>query len=177
VSDGFDRIKPPERRLIERAAGPRLDSEDADAEGRAALFTAGPARDRERARERAAHERAGREAAGREAVGRGGAGRDGAGRDGGGREAAGRERRGTERPAADPQGGERRAAPGAGADRGSGAGGLAVHCSRCDATSPLDAGTAVRSALPLFLVVPWRDHPVFAICPACRHRAWLRIET
>lgn len=53
---------------------------------------------------------------------------------------------------------------------------LAVHCARCGATSPLDAATAVRSALPLFLVAPWRDHPVFAVCPAGRHRAWLRVQ-
>jgi hypothetical protein len=50
----------------------------------------------------------------------------------------------------------------------------AVHCSRCDATSPLDLAGAARAAFPLFLVAPWRDHPVFAVCPACRHRAWLR---
>jgi hypothetical protein len=118
--EGFDRIKPPDRRIMERPAGPRLDSEDADADGRAALFTAGPARDRERA----AKERAGRDAA-----------------------------------------------------RGGAAEGLAVHCSGCDATTPLDAGTALRAALPLFLVVPWRDHPIFAVCPSCDRRTWLRVAT
>jgi hypothetical protein len=128
--EGFDRIKPPDRRIMERAAGPRLDSEDADAEGRAALFTAGLQRDRDRA----ARERAG----------------------GAGRESA--RRRGHER--------------GAGQ---AAAGGLAVHCSRCDVTSPLDAGAALRSALPLFLVAPWRDHPLFAVCPACGHRSWLKL--
>lgn len=56
---------------------------------------------------------------------------------------------------------------------------ITVHCSRCEATSPVDAGTALRSALPLVLVAPWRDHPVFAVCPACRRRSWLRpgVET
>ncbi|MGI8874237.1 MAG: hypothetical protein ACR2KP_07915 [Egibacteraceae bacterium] len=56
---------------------------------------------------------------------------------------------------------------------------ITVHCSRCKATSPVDAGTALRSTLPLFLVAPWRDHPVFAVCPACRRRSWLRpgVET
>lgn len=49
-----------------------------------------------------------------------------------------------------------------------------VHCSRCDETTPVDAGTALRSVVPLFLVAPWRDHPVFAVCPACRRRSWLR---
>lgn len=58
-------------------------------------------------------------------------------------------------------------------DRSEG-GALTVHCERCDAASSLDAATALRSALPLFLVAPWRSHPVFAVCPACRRRAWLR---
>lgn len=62
-----------------------------------------------------------------------------------------------------------------GAERFGGSRGTAtVHCSRCGETSPLDAGTALRSALPLFLVAPWRDHPVFAVCPACGRRSWLR---
>lgn len=56
---------------------------------------------------------------------------------------------------------------------------ITVHCSRCEVTSPVAAGTALRSALPLFLLAPWRDHPVFAVCPACRRRSWLRpgVET
>lgn len=53
---------------------------------------------------------------------------------------------------------------------------LEVHCSRCGATSALDAAAAVRLALPLFLLAPWREHPVFAVCPAGRHRAWLRVS-
>ena len=50
---------------------------------------------------------------------------------------------------------------------------LAVHCSRCDATTPMALPGVLRSALPLFLVAPWKRHPVFAVCPACVHRAWL----
>lgn len=53
--------------------------------------------------------------------------------------------------------------------------GLSLHCRRCGATSPLDAGVALRAAIPLFLVVPWRDHPIFALCPACGYRSWLRL--
>jgi hypothetical protein len=109
----FDRIKPPEQRVRERADGARLDAAGADPDGRAALFTSGVARDVERGRRRDAEATPGHRAA--------------------------------------------------------------VHCSRCDATTPLDPATAVRAALPLFLVVPWRDHPLFAICPACRHRAWLKL--
>lgn len=98
--DQFDRIKPPEQRLLERREGHRLDAQDADRGGRATLFTQG-----------------------------------------------------------------RRMSRGAA---------VSVHCSRCGASSPVDAGTALRSVLPLFLVAPWRDHPVFAVCPACGRRAWLR---
>jgi hypothetical protein len=103
---GFDRIKPPEQRLLERGLGPRLEpggAPEAGREGRAALFTAGGAPERTPV-----------------------------------------------------------------------LAGVALHCSGCDATTPLDAGVALRAALPLFLVAPWRDHPLFALCPACRRRAWLR---
>lgn len=57
------------------------------------------------------------------------------------------------------------------------ASGLVLHCSRCERTSPLDASTALRSAIPLFLVAPWRRHPFFAVCPAGGHRAWLRVQS
>lgn len=53
--------------------------------------------------------------------------------------------------------------------------GLALHCSRCQVTTPLDVGVALRAAIPVFLVAPWRDHPIFALCPACERRAWLRL--
>ncbi len=133
---GFDRIKPPERRLLERLSGPRLDDAEADAEGRAALFTAGTGQAEDRARQRARGEAAGRaEAAARAAA--------------------------TE-PAESTSGGVL---------------GLVVHCRRCDATSPIDVQSAVRAVLPLALVAPWRRHPVFAVCPACRHRAWLRVTS
>lgn len=95
---GFDRIKPPQQRLLERDATP-------DPEGRAALFT----------------------------------------------------------------GGGDRPATGAITD------GLVLECSRCGAASALDPAMAVRAALPLFLLAPWRSHPLFAVCPAGRHRAWLRV--
>lgn len=98
----FDRIKAPEQRLRARPEGTRLDSAEADADGRAALYS-------------------------------------------------------QTRPAV----AERSSRP-------------SVHCSRCEQTSLLDAATALRSALPLVLVAPWRDHPVFAVCPACRRRSWLR---
>lgn len=98
---GFDRIKPPERRLLERTEDPRLDSGEADPKGRGALYTGGARRSKS--------------------------------------------------PAV-----------------------VTVHCSRCEVASRLDAGTALRSAAPLFLVAPWKDHPVFAVCPACRRRSWLR---
>lgn len=55
--------------------------------------------------------------------------------------------------------------------------GLALHCSRCGGTTALDAGVALRAAIPLFLVLPWREHPIFALCPACDRRAWLRLSS
>jgi hypothetical protein len=103
----FDRIKPPDRRLLERPDERRPDSSEADPQGRAALFT------------------------------RGGA------------------------PAQD-----LRHTPL----------GITVHCSWCGRTSPLDAQTALRSAVPLVLFAPWRSHPLFAVCPACHRRAWLRVQ-
>lgn len=101
VAEGspFDRIKTPEQRLLQRTEGYRLDDQDPDLQGRAALFTQG---------------------------------------------------------------------------RRSSGPGLTVVCSRCEAASAVDAGTALRSLLPAFLVAPWRDHPVFAVCPSCRRRTWLR---
>jgi hypothetical protein len=98
----FDRIKPPEDRLLRRAGGQRLSDPDADPAGRAALFSASS-------------------------------------------------------PASTPAG-------------------LRLHCSRCGEWSALDAATALRAAVPLFLVAPWRDYPLFAVCPAGRHRAWLRLS-
>jgi hypothetical protein len=98
---GFDRIKPPDRRLLERPDSGGLD--DADPAGRAALFSSAPG----------------------------------------------------EAPAG-------------------GTLGLAVRCSRCGSVSSLDTRTALRAAFPLFLVAPWRRHPVFAVCPACRRRWWSR---
>jgi hypothetical protein len=51
---------------------------------------------------------------------------------------------------------------------------LEVSCSRCGKTTAVDARTALRAALPLVLLAPWKPHPVFAVCPACGYRAWLR---
>ena len=55
-------------------------------------------------------------------------------------------------------------------------GGFRVHCSRCDATTGIDSRTALRMAAPLFLVAPWKSHPVFAVCPGCGVRSWLRVR-
>lgn len=52
---------------------------------------------------------------------------------------------------------------------------LQVHCSRCDRTTGLDVAEAVGLALPLVLLAPWKDHPVFARCPACSRRSWVRV--
>lgn len=49
-----------------------------------------------------------------------------------------------------------------------------VHCARCGASSVMDLPTLLHSLCPLFLFVPWLPHPLFAICPACGRRSWLR---
>lgn len=51
---------------------------------------------------------------------------------------------------------------------------MAAACDRCGETTPLDLRGLVRAAFPMVVLVPWRSHPVFALCPACHHRAWLR---
>lgn len=104
---GFDRIKPPEQRLLEREARRAVPGEG-DPTGREALFT----------------------------------GAD-----------------------------ERPTGPGIVESLPS----VEVHCSRCDETATLDPGAALKAALPLFLLAPWRSHPVFAVCPGGRHRAWLKV--
>ena len=82
-------------------------------------------------------------------------------------------------PEGDPQG---RAALFTGADEAVGAApagpasGFTVTCSSCETVSAVDARTLGRMAVPLFLVLPWRRHPVFAVCPACSTRAWLRVR-
>ena len=54
--------------------------------------------------------------------------------------------------------------------------GFRVHCSRCDSTTAVDSRTALRLAAPLFLLAPWKSHPVFAVCPTCGARSWLRVR-
>ena len=54
--------------------------------------------------------------------------------------------------------------------------GFRVSCSRCLATTRVDARTAARLAAPLFLLAPWKSHPVFAVCPVCGTRSWLRVR-
>ncbi len=80
---------------------------------------------------------------------------------------------------ADPQG---RAALFTGADeavrsaRAGPAEGFRVVCSRCRETTSVDTRTAVRLAAPLFLLAAWKSHPVFAVCPSCGIRSWLRVR-
>lgn len=55
--------------------------------------------------------------------------------------------------------------------------GVALRCSRCGNISALDLRSALKAALPLVLVAPWRAQPLFARCPACDRRSWLAVET
>ena len=186
---GFDRIKPPEKRIPERQAGRRPDAPEADREGRAAVFrpptdpeppapVAGdrvaPPPSREPRRRRpdidvasAAH-----------------VDEDGTGDldDLAGDQASDlgaddlgepvtidppRRRARPEDPA-DPEQAAREARVPTGRSV------LQVECSHCGITAPMPLGAAVRRALPLALVVPTRSHPVFATCPCGERRTWLR---
>ena len=51
---------------------------------------------------------------------------------------------------------------------------LQVECSHCGVTCPMPLGTAVKRAFPLAVVLPNRSHPVFATCPCGERRTWLK---
>lgn len=165
---GFDRIKPPDARIRQRDPSRRPDAEDADREGRAAVFrppavddppappTAPPAGVPDPPRRRRPDVDVGEDPRDEEVTidppparpredGGGGAGADE-----GGTQAAREARVPTGRSV------------------------LHMECSHCGITAPMPLGTAVRRALPLALVVPTRSHPVFATCPCGERRTWLR---
>lgn len=49
-----------------------------------------------------------------------------------------------------------------------------VQCGRCGASSVMDLPTLLGSVWPVFLFLPWLPYPLFAVCPACGRRSWLR---
>lgn len=51
---------------------------------------------------------------------------------------------------------------------------LQVECSHCGVTCPMPLGTAVKRAFPLAVVLPNKSHPVFATCPCGERRTWLK---
>lgn len=51
---------------------------------------------------------------------------------------------------------------------------LHVECGHCGVTCPLPFGHALRQAVPLVVLAPWKSHPVFATCPCGERRAWLK---
>lgn len=128
---GFDRIKPPDRRLLERDEQREPDSSRADRQGRAALFSAS-----------------------------GQATTPGAG-------ARPRQRKQASPPPEAPSPPEGRSLP-------EGPSPLHVECGHCGVTAPLPLGDAVRKALPLVVIAPWKSHPIFATCPCGQRRAWLK---
>ncbi|MEE8599564.1 hypothetical protein [Euzebya tangerina] len=121
---GFDRIKPPEKRLLEREEARQPDSRRADTAGRAGLFSV-------------SGEPSTPGAGVRSAV---------------------------------------RSSQAASTGSGAGPRPFRVTCSRCDATRSVAVGDALKGVLPLALVAPWRSHPIFAMCPTGRHRAWLKVR-
>lgn len=54
---------------------------------------------------------------------------------------------------------------------------LLVICSRCDVESGINLWDARKIFAPPFLVANPLSGRVFGRCPACEHRAWLRIRT
>ena len=49
---------------------------------------------------------------------------------------------------------------------------ILVHCSACDAVTPLTAFSFLVQHLPAWLWVPWRKQSHFMRCPACGKFAW-----
>lgn len=149
---GFDRIKPPEKRLLEREQSRQPDSGEADPTGRAGLFSAAgepttpgagvPRTPRDGATSRVTPRTAAPE------PGHAGRGSDPAA------DAAGQ----VPRPEGLPEGGSI----------------LRMECQHCGVTAPMPLRGAIKRALPLALVAPWRSHPVFATCPCGERRTWLK---
>lgn len=150
MSNSFDRIKPPERRLLEREESRNPDSRTADKQGRAALFSAS--------------EEPTTPGAGVPPVKR----------------ASKRTtpRPDVAAPTA-PVGGQRVRADGAPVDASDprlpqGRSPVHVECGHCGVTCPMPLADAAKRAIPLVVVAPWKSHPVFATCPCGERRAWLK---
>ena len=141
---GFDRIKPPDRRLREREEARQPTSSEADPAGRAALFSAAapsaPAPDAPAA-----------PSAPPPPV------------DDGTQPGARRSSKvdGAPTSADDPRLPQERSP-------------LHVECGHCGVSCPLPLGHALRQVIPLVVLAPWKSHPVFATCPCGERRAWLK---
>ncbi|CAN5337263.1 hypothetical protein BH23ACT9_BH23ACT9_24180 [soil metagenome] len=166
---GFDRIKPPDRRMLERDESRQPDSEVADRQGRAALFSASEQPTTPGAgvtRRKVSKRTAAKASAGSAPAG------------------AIRQidrRTPGEAPDDGRQPGARRSAKADGAPTSpdderlpQGRSPLSVECGHCGVTCPLPLGHALRQAVPLVVLAPWRSHPVFATCPCGERRAWLK---
>lgn len=53
---------------------------------------------------------------------------------------------------------------------------VSVECSRCGATTHLNTGDALLRVLSFSLWLPGRSYSRRLRCPACHHRAWVRLE-
>ena len=137
---GFDRIKPPEKRLLQREETRQPDSRDADPAGRAGLFsTAGKpttpgAGVPTRATRSSGSSGAPAPEVPAEAVAQ----------------------------VPNPEGLPDARSP------------LHVECQHCGITAAMPLTGALKRALPLVVVAPWRSHPVFATCPCGERRTWLK---
>lgn len=141
---GFDRIKPPAKRIEQRDEARAPTSEGADSTGRAALFSTAsePAKASPQAPEVPRVDR--RHSPSPPAAG----------------PPAG-ETQADDDPDRDPR-------------LPTGRSILQVECSHCGITCPMPLTTALKRALPMALVLPTRSHPVFATCPCGERRTWLK---
>ncbi|MGI9017398.1 MAG: hypothetical protein ACR2HR_09915 [Euzebya sp.] len=143
---GFDRIKPPEKRLLERDEARQPDSGQADPHGRAALFSVA------------------------EEPSTPGAG-------------ARSSPHGIANPAdttadtsadttADTSADTRTTAQSRSFPTGGGP--VKVECGHCGISCQVSLTDALKKAIPMMVVAPWKSHPVFATCPCGERRAWLK---
>lgn len=53
---------------------------------------------------------------------------------------------------------------------------VTLTCERCTRVSRVDFVEFVKMHIPLHLWFPWKPYSRWLVCPACEHRAWLRVK-
>ncbi len=52
---------------------------------------------------------------------------------------------------------------------------VTVHCSSCDADTPMSIGGFLVQHLPVWAWLPWKRHSHLMRCPACGSFTWLSV--